>query len=590
MAITSRDQQDLAQTYERVRGKFPNVRKEDVFPVLYLGKKFKCAPEEALARVNLADEDVALDAYYFDRETKNLYLFVCKWTENHNALKEALDWLVADGLERLLGPAEATSSSFVNGLRAEVHEYRSAVERVFVQLVFKGSAENADNSQGLSDRRENLENKRHVVEHALAPRPVDYRVEIIADRRSPPPPRASDTHMVHFVDRATLAVPGDEHVLHVGFIRLMDLYRIYQELGVKFFDRNIRASLSPDNPPNRKIREALSSITQKRQDPPEIFAFHHNGVTLAAEQVTFSAESAVIKVPRLLNGAQTVSSLAQFIQETDESPVRPSRDLLERLMVMAKLVIGDPWSEFVTRVTISNNQQNPVEPWNLRANDRIQCDLHDKFREELGIYYSRQENAFQALSMEELEELGIAEQNRDLKIRLLAQALLASQGELVLMTHLPEVFEKQQYYEATFRRSYLQTDARRIVLAYKIGLMMNRVFPRMEEKAGQWLVPAIRKSRNHVWALLIQAVLNDPDLDSLLEAFGIGLTQEHAYGDYLKELAGTKVLHALRESYNNDDCREKILKEKYTFTKTKEAYQRAMAAASERYGWTKRSL
>jgi hypothetical protein len=43
-----------------------------------------------------------------------------------------------------------------------------------------------------------------------------------------------------------------------------------------------------------------------------VFAFNHNGVTLAAEQLTREDGHVIIKVPRLLNGAQTVTSVDKF--------------------------------------------------------------------------------------------------------------------------------------------------------------------------------------------------------------------------------------------------------------------------------------
>ena len=191
---------------------------------------------------------------------------------------------------------------------------------------------------------------------------------------------------------------------------------MHQNLGSKFFDRNIRAAhLSPDNAPNRKIREALGEIAIKKTEPAELFAFHHNGITIAAHRVDFANDKAVLRVPRLLNGAQTVSSLSRFLEDSEASPVKPDLAALERIQVIAKLVVEDPWSDFVTAITISNNQQNPVEPWNLRANDRIQCDLYDVFLEKLGLYYSRQENAFEALSQEELDELGVVETSKSLR-------------------------------------------------------------------------------------------------------------------------------------------------------------------------------
>jgi len=186
--------------------------------------------------------------------------------------------------------------------------------------------------------------------------------------------------------------------------------------------------------------------------------------------------------------------------------------------------------------------------------------------------------------------MGIVDASRPLTIRHLAQTLLASQGELSAMTHLPRVFEDQREYDDVFKARYLDTDPRRIVLAYKTGLMLNRVFVPMEERAPQWMGPGVRRSRNLIWALLIQATLNAKSLDDLLECYGRSLTLEHGFGDSLKEWAAGRVLAVMKEAYSEPANRQKIDAERYTFTKTKEVYQRCMQVAGERYGWSKRSL
>ena len=87
------------------------------------------------------------------------------------------------------------------------------------------------------------------------------------------------------------------------------------------------------------------------------------------------------------------------------------RDVLEQIHVMCR-IITDAVPEFVTTVTINNNRQNPVDPWNLHANDMIQLEMQDKFRDDLGVYYERQERAFENLSDDDLEEQGITERAR----------------------------------------------------------------------------------------------------------------------------------------------------------------------------------
>jgi hypothetical protein len=506
--------------------------------------------------------------------------------------KESLERLTKDGMERIFGNPlqDAEQNEYLRYLKADLREHQALIDRVYIQFVFKGSLETAENSAGLSDRLENLQNKKYLFEKVFGTRQVELIPEFVSDVRLPPPPPSIDTFTISFVERVSVQISDSDKTLYVGFITLMDLHRMHQSLGRKFFDRNIRAGLSADNPPNRKIREALADIVLKQNDPPEVFTFNHNGITLAAEQVVFRDGQAIIKVPRLLNGAQTVTSIAKFIKDNEGSPaLKANQQSLESVRVLAKVVVCDPQSDFVTNVTICNNRQNPVDPWNLRANDRIQCDLQDKLKEDVGIFYSRQENAFSNLSDAELQEMGI-EDTRDVRIKPLAQTFCAIQGEIDRLSRLSEIFENPKYYEDTFRDSYLKCDARKIVLAYKVHLVLNSPMQRLDERAPGKLAYPISRARNLVWALLIQGLLNDSKLQDNLERFGYTLAKEADFRELLKGIASGKVLPILKEVLADDGYQQKIDEEKYSFLRTKEIFRRCMDAAYDKYGWTKRSL
>ncbi len=230
------------------------------------------------------------------------------------------------------------------------------------------------------------------------------------------------------------------------------------------------------------------------------------------------------------------------------------RSLLDAVTVVSKIVVDDPYGDFVAQVTIANNQQNPVEPWHLRSNDRIQCDLQDRFAEQLGIFYSRQENSFQNMTWEELEELEITETGADLRIKPLAQTFLAVQGEIDRMSRLREVFEQAKWYEDCFRDSYVKCDPRRIILGYKIGLVLNPIMRQVEERWAEWLRYAIGRARNLVWALLIQGMLNDDaHLPDLLDAHGTDLKKLADFKDYLITLATNKVYLIVNNVLKDDE-------------------------------------
>lgn len=593
MAITKQDKQALDQLYSDERGKYGGT-KEDYFALLYLTRKFKCDVADIASQVCFGGCDYGVDAYHVDREARNLYLFQFKWSENHNLFRDSLERLANSGMDCIFGnpTPDPNQNEVLNALRSDLYESKAIIDRVLIRFVFKGDIEDAYNSEGLQYRREVLENKVHLLHTFFGRQDIELTVEFDSDVRHPPRINPPESYRIAFEDTTCLQFSENGPEMHVGFIPLMDLVRIHRSLGPRFLDRNIRSGLSPDNPPNRKIREALADIVIKQQTAPEVFAFNHNGITLAAERLEKADGIVTVHVPRLLNGAQTITSVARFLEENEGHPaINGDPDELCGVKVLAKVVIEDPSSEFVTNVTICNNRQNPVAPWNLRANDKIQCDLHDRFREELGVFYSRQENAFRNRSKEELERLGYdLSIQRDIRIKQLAQTFLAAQGEIRRMSRLHDVFESSKWYGDTFRESYLKCDPRRIVLAYKVGLVIRTPLERISERASQKHAGAIKKARNLVWALSIQGLFNHSKLPTLLENWGTSLKNELGFRDHLRELSSSRLLNILRELLNKQEYADRIANEQYEFLRTKEIFTQCMDVAYDKFGWKKKSF
>jgi hypothetical protein len=591
MPISNKDEKDLDALVGQYHRQAGTRRREDFFPLLYLPRRFKCAPEDVFSQVAFGSHDYAIDAYYIDRVGRNLYLYQFKWSENPLLFRESMDRLAVAGMQRIFGSAAVDSqkNEVLRSLRADLAEAHSLVERVYIHFVFKGDVEKAEASAGLADRKENLENKAHLVE-AFFDRPVPLAVEYVADRRSGNPPQHGDSYTASFSESIRFEIPKTSTEMHVGFLRLVDLHDLYRAIGPKFLDRNIRAGLSSENQPNVKIREALTNIVLKGTDEPEYFTLNHNGITLAAERAHFSDGKVTFKVPRLLNGAQTVTSVARFLEDNHDHPTLKNGDeRFSNIRVLTKIVVvDDPFGPLITKVTISNNQQNPVYPWNLRANDRIQCDLQDRFAE-AGLFYSRQENAIEALSENELEDMGISD-DRPINIRPLAQTFLAVQGEVAHMSHLREVFEDQKLYDGTFRKNHLSAEIGNIILVYKAGLMLSPVMRDLLGKAPQWMSLPLRRSRNLVWALLAQGILNHPKLSDHRDAWGTGLRRERDYGELLSGIACNRILPVLKQVFANDAYKDKLANNRFDFVHSKETYRRCISEADKRFNWERVSL
>ena len=409
MAITDRA---IDQAFSDLRGSCGGVR-NDYFGLLYLEQEFGLDRSRANTQVAFGGNDYGVDGFHFDNEKRNLYLFQFKCSDSHAQFKQSFNRLTEVGIERIFGAQtqDQHQNQLLQQIKSCLIENEAVIDRVFIHFVFTGDPAEAERSQVLDKLREDLENKKYLIDQRFG-RPITMVIEFRSARTrkvgSTTHLRKTHTYPVDLDKTVNRSGPNGE-VMTIGFIRLVDLHAMYREMGVRFFERNIRAALPEDKAVNRSIHQSIKRIVLDDTEQADAFAFNHNGVTLFAEALNAIDGQFKITEPRLLNGAQTVTTFARFLKANQgNNRLTERRAALEQIRVLCR-IITDAMPDFVTTVTINNNRQNPVDPWNLHANDMIQLELQDKFRDDLGVYYERQERAFEGLSDEDLEEQGITQ-------------------------------------------------------------------------------------------------------------------------------------------------------------------------------------
>jgi len=441
----------------------------------------------------------------------------------------------------------------------------------------------------LTALREDLEAKKYLIDQFFGDSGISLTIDYVSNKTHKKAAmshtKKTHTYKIEFADSISHKNENGDSLL-VSFVRLYDLYIMYQDMGIRLFERNIRAGLSPNNSPNRAIRQALKNIVINHQDHAANFLFNHNGITISAEKFTLLDRTISLSEPRILNGAQTITSFARFLDDNAKNnALERNLDRLKDIRVLAKIIqpTGENRNSFVVNVTINNNRQNPVEPWNLRASDQLQLEIADRFAEELGVYYERLENSFASLTNEDLDDLRI-EQFRSIELKKFAQTLMASQGEIDKISRLREVFESEHNYKNVFKDKYLRTDARRLLVAYKVHYRLNLVINSIWESGANkyWFAS---KARNLIWALLIQAVFNHKNISTITETHGSKITVEAEFGDLLRNLATRRVRFLLGEIIRNKKYAPMMRNEKYSFFRTKAVFDLAMSVAARKYRW-----
>jgi hypothetical protein len=587
MIVTDRQ---IAQAYSDLKAIYGGVR-EDYFALLYLEHEFELQRDKAATQIAFGGNDYGVDGFHVDANRRNLYLFQFKWSTNPGLFKESFQRLISAGMDRIFGCSSQVreQNQLLLQLKSRLLEDLAIIDRVFIHFIFTGSPEEAERSQALDKLREDLEAKKYLLDKFFG-RPIDMAIQFrSATKRVGTPVHHRITHRYPVEITQTLERGGPSgEQMHIGFVRLMDLYSMYRDMEYRFFERNIRASLSEDESPNRAMTKALRDIILDEKELPSVFAFNHNGVTLYAEHIEHDGGICEITEPRLLNGAQTVTTFARFLKKNEDNPrIKEREGALRELTCLCK-IITEAAPEFVVSVTINNNRQNPVMPWNLHANDMIQLELQDKFREELHIYYERQENAFIGLSQQDLDELEITEYKAIELVRL-AQTILATEGEIDKISRTRDVFESEKVYAQVFSAQRLQADARQMVICYKIQFRLRRMIRDIVDK-GVHKYAYISRARNLLWALLCQGILNDERLCDYAERFGQSLIMEADFTDWLGRISSTRVRFLISEAVSKDPYAMMMSEERYDFLRTKAFFDRCMEIAYKKWKWVQKRL
>jgi hypothetical protein len=172
----------------------------------------------------------------------------------------------------------------------------------------------------------------------------------------------------------------EQHESLQGTISAAELGKWYGEHGRRLFDDNVRVEM--DSEVNKEIVKCLL-------EEPQYFWYFNNGVTALCEDWKRAPENAR-EVPyrfdglRIVNGAQTVSSIGAAMAEPDK---------VARAQVPIRFIkLKTTGPEFGARITFATNRANPMLPRDLLAMDHVQQRLRDEFKLTWGFTYAIRAN------------------------------------------------------------------------------------------------------------------------------------------------------------------------------------------------------
>lgn len=200
------------------------------------------------------------------------------------------------------------------------------------------------------------------------------------------------SHTFFARDAGVLEFGSSELRSFVGYISARQLYDLIKDIrderkvDYSLFDMNVRGFLGLDNPVNKEIFRTAASSENLH------FASFNNGITIVGTQCKImrtGTDTPKVGVKRLsiVNGAQTCSAIFDAMKD-----YYPDFKNFDKLSVLFRIFETDN-PELIERIAVSTNNQNRINPRDLRANDDAQRRL-EKELAEFGITYLRKRGHF----------------------------------------------------------------------------------------------------------------------------------------------------------------------------------------------------
>lgn len=332
--------------------------------------------DDAVNSITDGYDDNGIDAIYFDKSSKTLWLVQAKFIESGQGGVDNGDIeKFAKGVKKLIN---ADFSSFNDRVQSRQEEILEALDdssvTIQILIAYTGKQLSSHNLESLQD----LLNEQNDTEELIAL--TDFNIDkaykgLEAGISSAPINEDFFISSWGFID--------EPYKSYYGKITGEDLATLWTKYGKRLFARNIRNFLGT-SAVNEEIAKTIT-------DEPENFIYFNNGITILCESIkkkpiggndksigAFSCQGISV-----VNGAQTFGSIGSFAGQEGIS--------LEKVKVLVKFIsLEESPDGFGERITIATNTQNKVDRKDFVSLDPEQSRISTELKlENINYHYKR---------------------------------------------------------------------------------------------------------------------------------------------------------------------------------------------------------
>ncbi|WP_221794344.1 AIPR family protein [Oceanobacter mangrovi] len=341
-------------------------------------------------------EDHGIDAIYHDDESKTLFLVQSKLkAEKEFKQEEALAFLVGVGL--ILNKQFERFNQNVKTIQPQIEAALDTCDHIQLIVAYSGPGITGAADQSLERGLQALQDDdERVIDEILRFGPAEIENALREEH-------ATESVDTRITIRKYQKLNEPRNVIF-GLMPLDELADLHNRFGLGLYEKNIRYFLGSGR------RGVNAAIKQTLLKDPAGFVCLNNGITMVAAiaaprgkpQNDKSAKNIDVTGLSIVNGAQTVSTIAQFKQQ------HPDADLSLARVIVTLIETGA--DDFHKQVTCARNLQNPVDLANFAALD----DVQERLRREMAVngveyHYRPQRPPSSGIPVMGIEELARAQ-------------------------------------------------------------------------------------------------------------------------------------------------------------------------------------
>lgn len=414
----------------------------------------------ALDQSSRSGNDRGIDAWFYNSESQELFVYQSKLTESKTAalrgltdLSDARQWLEQVIVSGTVDVVPNDNHCLFN-LYTRLSQVRALLKKVnFVLMSLFDKMELEDSFEYQEFEKELIKSElnayvRRELSGKLAVDASVYNLEQSI-------PETIKTYPISKIPDARVDLRRTAH-LDLAYISLYSLVELYRQRGNVLFDKNVRLSLIG----TKEARERLVNPMENTLDmitsgtlSPSIFPFYHIGVTLSASSVADEDTNLLnLEAPSIINGCQTISIANEYLKKLEKQQNAEAVELFKQIKVVAKVVVGTS-NEELKEITNSNNRQNPIENWQLFSNEPIHIEIEAALKD-AGVFYERQKGKFDSVMKNaDHAQHYFATNSTYVKVVDLGQMVSLSKQNLQWAAKPSEVFLNKDNHDSIFDRS-----------------------------------------------------------------------------------------------------------------------------------------